>query len=242
MLKKLSFLLVACIGFAGLSAQSAPGVDAILAKYFENTGGLDKWKNLRSMKMEGIMTMGPMEFPGTIYQMAPNKQRIVVSIQGQTLVQAYDGTTAWWINPFMGGPDPQPMPDEMAQDFTKQTFESEFMDYKTKGHQVEYSGEEEVEGAKCHVLKLTKKNGDVEYHYFDQEFYVPIMVKTTISTGDAKGQFVETYVSDYQEVGGIMFPHFIETKFNGQSQQKITIKSIALNEEMGDDLFTFPAK
>lgn len=241
MFKKLSFLFIALLGLTALNAQQALSADEILAKYFEGTGGLAKWKSLSSLKMEGVMAMGPMEFPGTIYQKAPNKQRIVVNIQGQTLVQAYDGVKAWWINPFMGGTDPQPMPDEMAEDMTKQTFESEFIDYAAKGHQVEYTGVEEVEGAKCNVLKLTKKNGDVEFHYFDQEYNVPIMVKTTISSGDAKGQFVETYVSDYQEVEGVMMPHFIETKFNGQTQQKITIKSIVVNEEMADDLFSFPA-
>jgi len=241
MLKKLSFLLIALVGFTALQAQQAPTVDGILAKYFENTGGVAKWKALTSLKMEGIMSMGPMEFPGTIIQKAPNKQRIVVDIQGQTLIQAYDGVTAWWINPFMGSTDAQPMPDEMAEDMTKQTFESELMDYAAKGHQVEYTGNEEVEGAQCYVLKLTKKNGDVEFHYFDQEFYVPIMVKTAISAGDAKGQFIETFVSDYQDVEGLMLPHFIETKFNGQSQQKITIKSIVLNAEVADDQFSFPA-
>jgi outer membrane lipoprotein-sorting protein len=126
------------------------------------------------MKMEGSLAMGGMEFPGTVYSAAPNRQRVEVNVQGQQIVQAYDGETAWWINPFMGGADPQTMPAE--------------------------------------------------------------------ETGPAKGQFTETYLSDYREVDGLTFPFFIESKVNGQSLQKLSVKSIQINPELDANFFTMPAK
>jgi outer membrane lipoprotein-sorting protein len=117
-----------------------------------------------------------------------------------------------------------------------------FLATVTKGHQLELAGEETIEGAVCYSLKLTKKSGDVEFHFFDKDALVPIMIRTTIRTGDAQGQFVETYMSEYQEVNGLMFPHALETKFNGQSQQKISIQSIVLNESYPDSMFTYPGK
>lgn len=216
--------------------------DEILAKYFANTGGVDKWKAVKTMKMEGTMAIQGFEFPGSITSKAPNKIRVDVNIQGMKLVQAYDGKTAWWINPFASGDEPQPMPEEAAEQLLSQDFESPFLDYAAKGHQVAYDGTAEVEGAPTHVLKLTKKSGEVEYHYFDAENFVPIMSKSQIKSGPAKGQFAFTYMSDYQEVSGLMFPFFTETKMDGQSVQKMTFKTIKINEDYKDDLFDYPVK
>ncbi len=239
MLKK-TFLLMAVLVCA--MAAHAQTADEILTKYFENTGGMEKWKALKSTTMEGTMAMQGLEFPGTIRAMAPKKQRVDVNVQGQSIVQAYDGETAWWINPFGGSTEAQKMPEEMAEEMVNQEFESEFIDYKTKGHTVTLEGKETVEGTETFKLKLAKKNGDVEFHYFDTENYVPIMVQTAVKTGAAKGQMVATYLSDYQEVDGMTFPFFLETKMAGQSVQKITIKSIKTNETFEDTLFAFPKK
>lgn len=220
----------------------AQTVDEILERHFEAIGGLEKWKALESTKMTGVMYMGGMEFPGVISAKTPNKQRVDVNVQGKSIVQAYDGTVAWWINPFAGGEDAQEMPEEMASEMKKQEFASAFIDYAAKGHTVELMGQEEVEGAQCFVLKMTKKNGDVEHYYLDSEFYVPIMVKTVISSGPAKGQEAMTYLSDYQEVDGLMMAFSIEVKAAGQTMQKIAIKTVETNPKLDDASFTMPKK
>lgn len=68
------------------------------------------------------------------------------------------------------------------------------------------------------------------------------MQKSEVSTGPMKGQFVETYLSDYQEVDGMMIPHFTEAKMNGQSTQKITLQEVELNPELDDLIFSRPKK
>ncbi len=238
-MKNLMLLFVAVFASFTLSAQS---VDEVLKQYFANTGGVDAWRTLKSTRMEGKMSMQGLEFPGIITNKAPNKMRVDVNVQGMKIVQAYDGVTAWWINPFMGGEEAQPMPDEMSEQIVNQEFESPFLNYAEKGHKVDYEGTETVEGANTHKLKLTKKNGDVEYHYFDAEYFVPVMTKTQVKTGPMKGQFTETFMSDYQEVDGLMFPFFMESKMGGQSLQKITISSIKINQDYPDDQFAYPAK
>ncbi|MDX1407169.1 MAG: hypothetical protein R3330_03520, partial [Saprospiraceae bacterium] len=208
--------------------------------YFESMGGKEKIKALQSRKMEATMSMGGMEFSGTIIEKAPNKQRVDVDIQGMQLVQAYDGETAWTINPFATGTEPQKMPEAEAEQMVKQKFEDPFIDYASKGHTVELEGKEEVEGAECFKLKLTKDNGDVEYHFFDAEYFIPVMSRTTQTSGPAAGMPAETFLSDYQEVNGIMFPFFLETKVNGQTAQKITLTSVELDVDVDDAFFAFP--
>jgi outer membrane lipoprotein-sorting protein len=239
MMKKVLSLFIAASAVFSLQAQT---LDEILNNYFANTGGIEKWKEVQGTKMEGVMSMQGMEFPGTITEKTPNKQRVDVNVQGKQIVQAYDGVTAWAINPFQGGETAQKMSADEAEQMTKTEFGSPFLNYKEKGHTAELIGKKTVEGAETFEVKLTKKNGDIEYYYFDAEAYVPIMVKTTIPTGPMKGQESETYYSDYQEVNGLIFPHFLESKIAGQTLQKITIKSIEVNGAYDDSLFAFPTK
>ncbi|GJM35249.1 MAG: hypothetical protein DHS20C18_42500 [Saprospiraceae bacterium] len=239
MLKRLFFLLIAVATTVSVQAQT---IDEILANYFENTGGLENWENLKTTKVSGKMHMGGMDFPGTIIAAKPNKQYMTFSVQGKELVQAYDGETAWTINPFMGATEAQKMPEAEAKEFTEEEFDSPFINYKDKGHTVELVGTAEVEGAETYEVKLTKKNGKVEYHYFETENAVPIMTKKVIESGQMKGQEAETYFSDYQEVDGMYFPFFIETKIAGQSFNKITVVSVELNPEVDEAMFVYPKK
>ena len=125
------FLAIAWVG--SLQAQSAGD---ILDKYFEKTGGKDSWSAMKTMRTEAMMSMQGMEFSGTIYAKYPNKQRVNVSVNGSQIVQAYDGETAWWINPFMGSTEPEKMPDEMAEGMTRQELQSPFLNYDEKGYSV----------------------------------------------------------------------------------------------------------
>lgn len=244
-MKKRSLLIIfALLSAATIHAQTA---DEILAKYFENTGGLDNWKKLSTMKVDGKMNMQGMDFNFTLLSKRPNKQKVEVNVQGTQIIQAYDGTDAWMINPFAGGTEPTKMPEDQAKDFTSQKFEDEFVDYKTKGHEVTLLGEEEVDGTACYKVQLVKnKNNDqediTEIHYFDKENFVPILRVNYALSGPAKGQEVKTYLSDYMEVDGFMIPSYMESKVDGQSIQKMTFVKVVMNEPIEDTAFTFPKK
>lgn len=230
-----SFLYVAFLA----CAQDA---DQIISDYFKNTGGLDTWKDLQTMKIMLKLDQGQMQMNGVIYRKKPHFQRTEVMVQGSTIVQAYDGTTAWFINPMMGSNDPQKMPPEMTNSMKADKFESDLLDYKEKGHAVLFEGMETVGGVETYKIKLTKKGGDVEHYYFDKEKMVPVMNSKTIQAGPAKGMTAETHMSDYREVGGLMMPFAMEVKANGQTMQKMIIEDYVLNEEMDDTLFSFPGE
>jgi outer membrane lipoprotein-sorting protein len=242
MIQKLSLTIIALSIVILAKAQTA---DDILSKYFTNTGGIEKWKAVKSRKGTGKMNMQNMDFPVTMYEKTPIKQRWEIQVQGLQIVQAYDGTDAWMINPMQGGTAPVKLSDDEAKEFKDNEFEDEFIDYKSKGHTVELLGTEEVDGVKCYKIQLTKnKNNDkedvTEIHFFDAENYVPIMVVTYARSGPNKGQEIKTYLSDYQEVDGLMMPFYVESKLNGQTMQKITIEKVTLNEPIEDSMFSFP--
>src|SRR5687767_10028540 len=132
--RKLTLTLIAVALAFVVKAQTA---DEILAKYFEATGGLSKLKAVKSMKMTGKAPSPQGDFPITIYNKAPNKQKVVLNVQGQELVaQAYDGTTAWALNPFAGGTDPVKLDEQQTKEISEEELEDDFIDYAKKGHAV----------------------------------------------------------------------------------------------------------
>lgn len=214
--------------------------DKIVDTYLENIGGSDNWKALTSIRMEAKMSQMGIEFTGVIITAPPNKQRIEVNLYGKQTIQAYDGKTAWSINPFMAVKDAQPMDAEMAEGFANEKFENKFIDYKEKGHNIEYIGDVEIDGVMCHELKLTIKDGKEELYYFDTEYMFPIMMKTFVSTDETQEQTVKTYMSDYEEVDQLVMPKIIENRINGTTQFKLTVTKVELNIEFEDKLFDYP--
>ena len=110
-------------------------------------GGAEKMKSVRTMKMSGSAAVAGMEAPTVMVFKRPDKVRLDMTVMDQKVIQSADGASAWMINPFMGGPDAQPMPEEMAADFRSGAeMEGPLVDYKAKGNTLELLGKEDVDG------------------------------------------------------------------------------------------------
>ena len=225
------------------SFASAQTADEIVAKYVAARGGMEKLKAVTSMRMTGTMTVGPgMEAPVTLEMKRPKSTRIDFTLQGLTGTQAYDGTTAWAVMPFQGKKDPEALPAEQAKIMDDQAdFDGQLVDYKEKGNTVELVGKEQVEGTDAYKLKVTNKDGEVRYHFLDAEYFLEIRTEASRTIRGTQMEF-ESSIGDYKEVGGLMFPHSIESGPKGSPQkQKLTITKIELNPEIDDARFKMPA-
>ncbi len=221
----------------------AQTVDEILAKHFETMGGLEKIRALNSMRVTGTMTMGPsMEAPITLERKRPGKRRIEFTVQGMTGVQAFDGEKGWSVMPFMGKKDPEPSTDEdnkEAQDDAD--FDGALVDWKTKGHTVELVGKEPVEGADTYKLKITKKNGNIEYQYLDAETYLLVRNEGKVKRRGTEIEGESTF-SDYKDVQGYMMPFTMEQGAKGMPhKQRMTFSKIEVNVALDDSRFVMPA-
>lgn len=222
----------------------AQSLDKILSNYFENIGGVEKWKSFNSMKITGSTEAMGMSFGIVVYSKRPNKQLVEVDVQGMKIVEAYDGETAWAINPMAGGTEPAKKTEAEAKEQGKQMFEDEFIDYKDKGHTVTLEGKEDLQGTEVFKIKLVTKAGDEKFYFFDTENFVPIMVKAFVAEGQMKGQTIEMYFSDYQETGsGVIVAHSIEQKVGGQTMMSMSAEKIEFDvDDISDSDFAFPNK
>jgi outer membrane lipoprotein-sorting protein len=220
----------------------AQTVDELVAKNIKAKGGAEKWKAVNAVKMSGRMTVQGMELPLTIYAKRPNLSRQEITLQDKTMVQAFDGTTPWTINPMMGSDTPQeitgPQGDMMKSDAD---FDGALMDYKDKGHTIELVGTEKLDGKEVHHLKVTKKGGTVQHYFLDAESGIELKTSAEIEQGGAK-QNIETELSNFQEIEGIMVPHTIKQSLNGTPVVQMTIDKVEFNPAVDDGIFKFPKK
>lgn len=247
----LSLSLIA-VGAAPVAAQEAqptpssdaaePTVESLIAKNLEAKGGRETLESVESARLTGTMNMGGMEAPFVFEWKAPDKVRIEFTIQGMTGIQAYDGETGWAVMPFMGKTDPEKMSaEDTAQIKSDSDFRGPLFDPEEKGYEVEYLGEEDVEGTPTYKLKVTKEGGDVSTLYLDKEYYLEIKQDDTRTM---RGQQMEsqTAIGDYKEVEGLMIAHshdITSSMMPGQSQTML-FEKVELNPEIADDRFEMP--
>ena len=243
--------LLSLFAVAFALAANAQTADEILAKYFENTGGLDKWKALQGLKISAKVNQGGLEIPLEIVQLKDGRQMTTITFQGKELKQGvYDGSTLWatnFINMKAEKSDAEAT-ENFKQDIGE--FPDPFLNYKERGLKVELLGKETVDGSETFKIKLTKKpikvdgkvTDNIVFYFFDTENFVPLMSETEITSGQAKGMISQTKMSDYQEINGLLMPFSMTQGIKGQGGQPVTVSAIELNPKVDATGFTFPVE
>lgn len=235
------FLFLAVLGILPLAAQTAteaPPAEEIAAAYVETIGGSEAWNKLSSMRMTGKVNMQGMSFPAVITTATGDKNRFEMDIQGNKMVQAYDGEVAWQYFPMQGITEPQPMPDGDAADLKESPFLDVFIDYADRGFQLESVEGREVDGAETYGVRVTNDEGFDRTYYFDTESMVPLLMTFTSRGGQTAGMAMESYLSDYEEVEGLVIPMFMKQKLNGQDMMTMTFDSVVLDPELEENFFS----
>ena len=190
-MKKLNYFVITAIAILLSISVNAQTVDEIINNYIENTGGLENWQNIKSIKMSASINQMGMEIPIEMVQ-SKDKMYTKISVQGQEIKQGvFDGETLWSTN-FMSmkaEKSDQEDVDNLKNDLAE--FPDPFLNYKEKGFIVELMGTENVDGSDAFKVKLTKKpmlvDGEevpnVSIYYFDSENFVPIMTHEEVMSG-----------------------------------------------------------
>lgn len=248
MKKNVLICVIALLTALPAVASAEMTVDEIVAANLEAKGGKEAWEALKSGRVQGTMRVeggpaGAMEMPFTVEFKKPEKIRVEFTMQGMTAIQAYDGEIGWSIMPFMGKTEPEEMAEDQVKQIKNQAeFEGVLVNYKEKGHTVEYLGTEEVDGTPAYKLRVTRADGDVSTLYLDQEYFIEFKMDTT---QEIQGNeiTVSAILGDYKEVDGLLFAHSMEMSMGDSgARQVITLDTIELNIDLPDDHFAMPAK
>jgi outer membrane lipoprotein-sorting protein len=219
---------------------SAQTLESVLAKSYEAQGGLEKLKSIQTTQSKAKMMMQGMELPIIVYQKRPHFMRSEILVQGLKIIQVYDGTQAWMINPMTGSTDPIDMPAEELKNLKEQAdMDGYLIDWKAKGHVLELAGKENIEGADAYHIKVTTKDSTIRHIYLDADSYLPIFVKGKYP---AQGKEIEitNSMGSYKKIGDFVFPFSTETKSEGKTIQQMLVDTIMINVPIPDSLFVRP--
>lgn len=231
----------AIFALAAVSA-GAQTVDDVITKSIEAQGGLARLESVKTLRTSGKLSIQSFDVRFVEVAKRSDKVREEMTVQGMSQVRAYDGKTAWQVNPFEGRRDPEMLSADDSKDLQIDAdIDGPLVNYKEKGYGAELVGHDSVEGTDCYKIKLTLKNGDIRYYYLDTDTFMELKLETQTSIRGSI-QENETYYGDYEEVNGIYYPFAFETGQKGSVDRvKFTVEKVEQNVPLDDSLFSLPA-
>lgn len=223
----------------------AETADSLLAKNLAARGGADKLRAITSLKLTGRIVFGGTDFSidaawGQV-QKRPDSIRSEVTLQGLTSVSAYDGHEGWRVSPFEGRRDAEKTSEDDARELAQQAeIDGPLVEYKAKGHKIELLGTEDVDGVPAYKLRVTRKDGDIDYVYLDPSTSLEIRI-TKVHKVRGSEQISETDLGGYQQVAGVWIPFSIESGSKGGPRtSRILVEHAEVNAPVDDRWFTVP--
>ncbi|HVW62606.1 MAG TPA: hypothetical protein VHC48_21295 [Puia sp.] len=242
------------IAFAAVLLAAAPHIkaqtaDEIIAKHIEAMGGKEKLQSIKTLYIEGTAVMqNGMEINTKTWRVKDKLYRQEISFGMGNVVIIVTPANGWASNPRSGG-EFKPIPDEALKSMRLQLdVPSPLVDYAAKGHKVELSGKDTVEGKPCYKIKLTPATGSELIYSIDAQSYY-ILRETRKGGGmmggggggqgrrDPNAEFNIDF-SDYQKTpDGYIFPFAITT---GGVNARNNIEKIEVNKPVDEAKLSKP--
>lgn len=246
-------LLLLCV-WTGALAQQAPQdaaeqVARILARNAETRGGVQAWQGIRSMVWVGhveVANRPDQNLPFMLEQKRPGSSRFEIISGGQKSVRIYNGQEGWRVRGNgLSKPEMQAFSaEELRFAHVTPVIDGVLMDYVAKGYTIRASGDDVLDGRQNHVLSVALPDGVVHRVWVDAQTFLESRLDREVR--NAGGQIVPTTVRyrDYHVFEGLRMPVTVETgaQSGADPGSKLVIEKVALNPELGGDLFERPGQ
>lgn len=223
MKKILTILCGIALSVLSVNAQTA---DEIIDKNIKALGGLEKLKSIESVIMEGKVNAQGMEIPMKFHTLKNKAFKMTIELMGLTGYVLVTKDSGKVFMPFGGQQKPEAMTaDQVKESLDQMDLEGELVNYKEKGHTVEYLGMDDVEGTECHKLKVVTKSGNTHYFLVDPSSF-HIVRKISKMKADGKEMEQQVDFSNYKETeGGFIFPFTVASQMGPVEMVKILVNS-----------------
>ena len=212
-------------------------------RFAQNQGRLSPTSRMDHDKMgAGDKGDNQVQLPFKYEMKRPRKSRMEIEFAGKTAVQVYDGSNGWKVRPYLNRNDVEPFSaDETKSEGEKASLDGYLVDYAAKGSKVDLEGTEKVEGHDAYKLKVTQKDGNVQYVWVDAQTFLDVKVSGTPRRMDGKMHNVSVYQRDFRNVQGVMVPFVLETAVDGYREtHKTVLESVVVNPKLDDSRFAKP--
>jgi outer membrane lipoprotein-sorting protein len=220
-MKKLFFITACLLAAVAINAQSLDKLDQISDK--------------QTIKITANLSMMGMEMPMEMWMKKPNKIKTVTNMNGQEMIQVFDGEKGYTVNPMMGSTDPVEMTAEQMTDIQKNNIFSNYMSEYLKNGQLTLEGEEAVNGKPAFKIKAALTGGASAYLFIDKVDYLILKTTTDITQG-GMAMTVEAVPSDYADNNGVFLPMKTTTSVSGM-EIITTFTKVEVDVPIDDSVF-----
>jgi hypothetical protein len=198
----------------------------ILNRYYERgLGGEDQWKSVESIRIDGTLRLGETAYGLRAYQKKPNHLKMVIDGPGGEAVFAYDGETAWRLEP--GNDEPVEMTGQEARRFIHNAgFDTYLLYPLAPGKKIEFVETVPARGKLCHQVRVTLDTGySIDYFIDIHDF----RVLSSLSTDRQTGEVVENVYEDFAEPFGVPMARKVTSYENGEVTSVVEVDRFTAN-------------
>lgn len=205
--------------------------ETVLNKYIEAIGGKENLDKIQDITIISTTSMNGMEIKQTIYKKAPNNYSMIMSMNGNVMMQqAFNGERGI-MKGFQGE---QEIIGEDLENLKLDAALNAELKYKELGVEVTLEAIEPVEGKDAYKIKIVNPTGQTTFDYFNVESGLKVQSKQKIVAPQGEFTQMQNY-SDYQEIEGVKYPFLV--KISGVQNMELKIESVSINTDLSDDLF-----
>ena len=235
----LQILLCLALLSAARGADNAPGVDSILDKFVEASGGKSAMEKIKSRTIKGDLDLMGSTADWMLEAKAPNKQfsGFNNSILG-VVADGFDGTVAWSKN--QSG-----VRVKEGEELAKTKRDAEFYRYlnlKKIYPDLGYKGNDKVDGEEVHVLESKPSASNRERFSFSTKSNLLIRQESEFEGPQGKVSLT-VRLTDFRPVDGIKYAHSLKFKISTGEQElefAIKVKEVKHNMAIEDAKFVKP--
>lgn len=248
MYKKLLTLALVAIfaSFAGAKAQTA---DEIIKKYCDLMGGTEKHDKITNFYQEveqPIKTkIGDGKITYKIWTEYPSKRRLEVYIDVDTIhektIIACTEKGGWVLEDTLL----QEIPEDQVEDVMDKVrqnsmFEKDRLDFSKKYSKIEFAGKERTNGKTTFKLRMTTKEEQEIYFYFETEKCSLLKRKMTIEDQQGGEHELEMFGTNLKDFDGFNVFQDFERTGDGETIDKKHLSKIEFNKPFDAKLFEKP--
>lgn len=238
---------IALVGFGLRAVEVKAGgaqyrADRLIRKHVRALGGKGRIREIGDVQASGRIAARGREVEFTLWMQHPNRTRVEVNLLGRELIQAYDGETAWWVNPFLGSSEPAPMPAAFSKALLRWVdFRGPLVGYRSKGHRAWYRGVRRMDdGGKADHIELEVANGEVWHIFLDRRTHLEVM-RTFEQRVKGDVLEVQTHFAGFREVRGVKVPTIIESVGPMGEPFTMYVDKVDFNVGVDTERFAMPA-
>jgi len=223
-------------------ANADPELDRVVRLWAAATGGLERLRALRSVRMTGRITFaGDSPHAMTVEVARPGRIRTEVAFPSGAWIQVFDGRRGWTISPFANSREPRPMSAEQVRNAPEQAdIDGPLVDSARKGIRLALEGKESVDGKDAWRVRVTRADGVVRYLDLDAATSLKIRWEGELGEG-AERKLNASLFSDYRAVDGLSFPfRIVSGVAGGEIGQEIVFDRIEVDPAIPDSDFAPP--